>query len=306
VIGAGFAAFHQLSTNAIHGDPWYKGLASAAAHGAIAGVAGAAGAIIGGVIGFAVGGPVGAVVGGLAGGFVGSALAGAGMAAYEAPEGEGWQACGNALVNSVPFVGSVRRFLDNPNDKDRGYQLAADIGFDVLGLALMALGARKGLAEIRTRTAAPVVDQKPPSPPVEEKPPTPPTEEPPVAPKEKPATLPEGNTPTEMGENIGRSVKGQSKGKTSSICKQVEELPLDQKGKTDALEAASKEAFGRTSGQATTAEGDMVVLPREVGTQRPVVGVEPDGTVFSGKADVAFDPTTGQMTATNITKNPPS
>lgn len=147
VIGAAFGVAHQVSTNLIHGDPWYKGTLSAAGHGAIAGAGGGLGAVAGAAIGFAAGGPVGAVVGGLAGGFIGGAAAGVAMAGIEAPEGKKAEACVDAAINSIPFVGSVRKYLASPNDPLRGYQLLNDAAFDLLGIALMALGARKGLAE---------------------------------------------------------------------------------------------------------------------------------------------------------------
>ncbi len=154
VVGAAFAGVHQATTNAIHGDPWYKGMGSALAGGAIAGAAGGVGGLAGGALGFLAGGPAGAVVGAIAGGWIGSTGAGMAMAAASAPEGKGAEACMDALIGAVPFVGAINRYRQNPNDPQRGYQLLADVAFDVVGIALTALGAKKGYRQLQQAQAA--------------------------------------------------------------------------------------------------------------------------------------------------------
>ncbi len=71
----------------------------------------------------------------------------------------------------IPFRGSIKRYLDNPNDPNRGKQLAVDMTFDVINLALIALG-------VRAARGARVPGRPPVERPVETQPKTPVVEKP--------------------------------------------------------------------------------------------------------------------------------
>lgn len=142
-IGAAFGASQRIASNLARGDKWSDGALGAAGRGAIVGAGGGLGA----ALGFLVGGPVGAVVGG----FLAGTATAAAMAAVEAPKGQGWEACKEALIGAVPFVGSGHRYAKNAQDPERGAQLGVDLGFDLLGLALIFLGIRSARQSVRAR-----------------------------------------------------------------------------------------------------------------------------------------------------------
>jgi len=165
-ICAALAAAHQAASNYAEGRPLGEGVLGAAGRGAIGG----AGAGLGAGVGFVLGGPWGALAGGLIGGLATSVI----MAGVEAPSGHTLQACGEAAINTmIPFRGSIKRYLDNPNDPNRGKQLAVDMTFDVINLALIALGvraARGARVPGRPPVERPV---EPPKPPEKPQPPEP-------------------------------------------------------------------------------------------------------------------------------------
>jgi RHS repeat-associated protein len=111
--------------------------------------------------------------------------------------------------------------------------------------------------------------------------------------------------PTELGKAIGAGVKSQPKGKTDAILKQVAELPLSPEDKAKALDAACKEAFGMSAGYVKVGD-DFVVLPNMPPGNRPIVGVRPDGSTYSGTADLVIDKTTTpwRVTAENVKPKP--
>lgn len=115
-----------------------------------------------------------------------------------------------------------------------------------------------------------------------------------------------GRDPAAVGKAIGAGVKSQPKGKTAAILKQVEELPLSPEDKATALDSACKEAFGMSAGYVKVGD-DFVVLPNmPPGPGRPIVGVRPDGSTYSGTADLVIDKTATpwRVTAENVKPNP--
>ncbi len=157
-IGGVFGAAHQIASNIANKDKgWdetFDGVAGAAVRGAIAGAVGGVSALGGAVVGFFIAGPPGAVVGGVLMGFVGAGAAGAGIAAFDAPEGKGWEACEEALIGSIPFYGAARRYSQNPNDPNRGRQLAVDLAFDAVTVALTVVGAKRAYSGAKAAEAA--------------------------------------------------------------------------------------------------------------------------------------------------------
>jgi RHS repeat-associated protein len=111
--------------------------------------------------------------------------------------------------------------------------------------------------------------------------------------------------PEELGKAIGAGVKSQKKGKTAAILKQIEELPLSPEEKAKALDAACKEAFGESAGYVKVGD-NFVVLPNMPPGSVPIVGVRPDGSTFSGTADLVIDKTVRPwgVTAENVVPNP--